>query len=152
SLSKTTSKFCPRKVCTFEMKNQRGFTDYYLFFATNKLLGMSKMKEAMWKVDESGEFTFSDSTDPNQLVLFEKEPKFEILRRQIVDRFRGGTVGIREIAQYVVSETAFCESHIRRHVLKLLEFADPPAIEVIGGTVTRRRGTYGSDALRIRFK
>jgi hypothetical protein len=47
-------------------------TDYYLFYATNELLGLEKMKEAMWKADESGEFRFSDATDPNQLVIFER--------------------------------------------------------------------------------
>jgi hypothetical protein len=29
----------------------------------------------MWKVDESGEFRFSDATNPNQRVLFEKKPE-----------------------------------------------------------------------------
>src|SRR5579859_472831 len=57
-------------VRSFEMSNARDVTDYYLFYATNELLGLKKMKEAMWKTDESGEFRFSDATDPNQLVLF----------------------------------------------------------------------------------
>ena len=33
----------------FEMSNERDVTDYYLFYATNELLGLKKMKEAMWK-------------------------------------------------------------------------------------------------------
>jgi hypothetical protein len=36
------------------MSNSRDVTDYFLFYATNELLGLKKMKEAMWKVDESG--------------------------------------------------------------------------------------------------
>ena len=43
----------------------------------------------MWKVDESGEFIFSDATDPNQAVLFEPEPRYDLLKRQILDRFEG---------------------------------------------------------------
>jgi hypothetical protein len=61
-------------VRSFEMSNARDVIDYYLFYATNTLLGLKKMKEAMWKVDESGEFRFSDATDPDQLVLFEEAP------------------------------------------------------------------------------
>ena len=39
-----------RHVRSFEMRNQRNTTDYFLFFAGNNRLGLSKMKEAMWKV------------------------------------------------------------------------------------------------------
>ena len=39
------------------MRNAAGITDYYLFYAANSPLGLKKMKEAMWKVDVSGEFT-----------------------------------------------------------------------------------------------
>ena len=41
-------------VRSFEMRNEADVTDYYLFYATNNLLGLQKMKEAMWRVDEFG--------------------------------------------------------------------------------------------------
>ncbi len=44
-------------VRSFRMRNAAGITDYYLFYAANSPLGLKKMKEAMWKVDVSGEFT-----------------------------------------------------------------------------------------------
>ncbi|MCY4108868.1 MAG: three-Cys-motif partner protein TcmP, partial [Chloroflexi bacterium] len=84
-------------VRSFEMSNDRNVTDYYLFYATNHLLGLKKMKEAMWKVDESGEFRFSDATDRNQMVLFRAEPQSEVLRTQIIERFRDRETTIREI-------------------------------------------------------
>ena len=71
------------------MRNEADVTDYYLFYATNNLLGLQKMKEAMWRVDESGEFSFSDNTDPDQLILFAKEPQYDMLRRQVLNQFRG---------------------------------------------------------------
>ena len=43
---------------------------YYLFFASNNSLSHFKMKEAMWKVDPMGDFGFSDSTNPDQALLF----------------------------------------------------------------------------------
>ena len=57
-------------VRSFAMRNERNTMDYFLFFATNNELGLEKMKEAMWRLDESGTYTFSDATDPNQSVLF----------------------------------------------------------------------------------
>lgn len=96
---------------SFEMRNEKDVTDYFLFYATNSLLGLKKMKEAMWKVDESGEFSFSDATNENQLVLFEKTPRFDLLRNQMLHRFRGRDVTVTEIETFVVTETAFRETH-----------------------------------------
>lgn len=67
-------------VRSFEMRNENDVTDYFLFYATNNLRGLQKMKEAMWKVDESGEFMFSDATNPNQMVLFETKQAASIRR------------------------------------------------------------------------
>ncbi len=63
------------------------------------------MKEAMWKVDESGEFRFSDATDPNQMMLFDKTPDLQLLQGQIVHRFAGVDATIREIDNFVVVHT-----------------------------------------------
>ena len=63
-----------RHVRSFEMRNQRNTTDYFLFFASNNRLGLSKMKEAMWKVAPGGGYSFSDATDFGQNVLFGLEP------------------------------------------------------------------------------
>ncbi|MGH9563332.1 MAG: three-Cys-motif partner protein TcmP, partial [Terracidiphilus sp.] len=76
-------------VRSFEMSNDRDVTDYYLFYATNEMLGLKKMKEAMWKADETGEFRFSDATDPNQLVLFQKAPSLPVLEARILAAFSG---------------------------------------------------------------
>ena len=76
-------------VRSFEMRNERDVVDYYLFYATNNILGLKKMKEAMWRVDQGGEFRFSDATDPNQAVLFGNEPRFDLLQRQLLAHFRG---------------------------------------------------------------
>jgi three-Cys-motif partner protein len=35
----------------FEMINKGNRTEYFLYFGTNSLLGLSKMKEAMWRAD-----------------------------------------------------------------------------------------------------
>ncbi len=138
-------------VRSFEMRNDRDITDYYLFYATNSLLGLKKMKEAMWKVDRSGEFRFSDATDPNQLVLFGNEPQFDVLRSLIWDRFQDQETTIGEIEEFVLSETAFCESHYKTRILRPLETSQPPRLLVIDPPANRKRGQYPDPELRIRF-
>ena len=139
-------------VRSFEMRNERDVTDYFLFYATNNLIGLKRMKEAMWKIDESGEFSFSDATNENQFVLFEKEPRFNVLREQIVNRFKGREATIGEIEAFVVAETAFRETHYKSQVLKPMESATPPSVEVVKSPKGRRLGTYADPGLRLRFK
>ena len=138
-------------VRSFQMRNAQDVTDYYLFYATNSLRGLQKMKEAMWSVDESGEFTFSDATNPNQLVLFAKQPAFAVLWQQIVARFAGRQATVGEVEEFVLAETAFRETHYKRQVLKPMELAEPPDLEAIDPPQGRKRGTYGGPAVRLRF-
>ena len=134
---------------SFQMRNTSGLTDYYLFYATNNPLGLRKMKEAMWRVDETGEFTFSDATNPNQLILIGREPRFDVLAKQLNDHFRGREIALSEIEEFVLAETPFRETHYKR-VLKALELSDPPGLELLAGPYGRKRGTFPSPSMRLR--
>lgn len=138
-------------VRSFQMRNDKDVTDYYLFYATNNLLGLAKMKEAMWKVDESGEFTFSDATDPKQLVLFANEPRLEVLRFQILEQFARREVTVGQIEEFVLAHTAFSQTHYKTRVLRPMEMSDPPQLRAINAPVRRRPGTYADKSLRLRF-
>ena len=138
-------------VRSFEMKNFRDATDYFLFYATNNLQGLERMKEAMWKVDQSGEFRFSDATNPLQPVLFGNEPQFDVLKGQIMSRFQGLETTIGEIEEFVVSETAFRETHYKRQILGPLERTQPPALILINPPAKRRTGDYPNKSQRVRF-
>jgi three-Cys-motif partner protein len=139
-----------RYVRSFQMRNATGLTDYYLFYATNNLLGLQKMKEAMWRVDEGGEFTFSDATDADQLVLIGREPRFDVLAKQLQDNFRGRAIARSEIEKFVLAETAFRETHYRR-VLKEFELSEPPSIQVVDAPERRKRGTFPFPSMTLRF-
>jgi len=136
-------------VRSFAMRNERDTMDYFLFFATNNELGLKKMKEAMWRVDEGGTYTFSDATDPNQSVLFAAEPDRSLLSRLILSKFAGVQTTVAEIEQFVVRETPFRETHYKK-VLQTLENSgemipvNPPA--------NRRRGTYAVGDMKVGFK
>ena len=138
-------------VRSFEMRNDRDVTDYYLFYATNSLLGLKKMKAAMWKVDRSGEFRFSDASNPLQLVMFEHEPQFDVLKSQIISRFQGQETTIGAIEEFVVSETAFRETHYKKQILGPLEKSQPPGLIVIDPPAKRRPGDFPNQSQRVRF-
>ena len=102
-----------RFVRYFEMRDHDGRLVYYLFFASNNPLGHLKMKEAMWKVDPLGEFSFSDSTDPNQTLLFALEPSMDPLAAVMATKFRpSGQVPVKRVEVYVQDETAYLRKHM----------------------------------------
>lgn len=137
-------------VSYFEMKNDNNATKYVLFHATNNLKGVVKMKEAMWRADPSGKYTFSDATDPKQGKLFGDSPNFDRLEKLIIDRFKHTTVTVQEIENFVLIETPFRETHYKR-ILQKLEVASPSGIEVIDPPENRRKGTFRDLNMRVRF-
>jgi three-Cys-motif partner protein len=131
-----------RYVRSFEMRNRSNATDYFLFFATNSLTGLEKMKDAMWAVDPAGAFRFSDATVPSQTVMFDPEPNFTLLRRQVQTQFAGRTVDIADVVRFVIEETAFKATHLRRRVLAPMEREQPPSIHIPAASPRRRRGEF----------
>ena len=112
--------------------------DYFLFFATNSRKGLQKMKESMWKVDPGGEFRFSDATNPDQALLFEKEPNLPALRGLLVKRFTGLEVEVNQIEEFVVDATPFHSGHYKR-VLRDVELATPPGLTPVNPSASRRK-------------
>ena len=105
----------------FEMRDYDGRLVYYLFFASNNPLGHLKMKEAMWKVDPMGAFTFSDSTNPDQTLLFDLNPSMAPLAADLSAKFKdAGQIPVKRIETYVQDDTAYLRKHMLE-ALKLLE-------------------------------
>ena len=124
-------------------------TVYYLFFASNNPVGHLKMKEAMWKVDPMGEFSFSDSTDPNQQLLFNLDPSMDPLAADIATKFRGaGQIPVKKVEAYVEDHTAYLRKHMGE-ALKQLE-SETGKLEVADTKTDgqRRRGkTFPNEVL-----
>jgi hypothetical protein len=135
---------------SFEMRNRSNLVDYYLFHGTNHRLGLEKMKDAMWKVDASGEFSFSDSTDPNQIILLGDEPRLDILRDQIVSKLDGQIVTVREIEEFVVVKTAFRLAHYKG-VLKKMEKDPPHILHVLDDHLRSRRWSFKDLNMRVKI-
>lgn len=137
-----------RYVRSFEMINKGNRTDYFLFFGTNDKTGLRKMKEAMWRVDPLGAFRFSDATaNPNQLLLFEPEPDFSLLKKMILDEFKGQEVLVEDIDNFVLIHTPFI--NFKRPVLGPMEKTSPPEIEVVYNS--RKKGYTYPNGTKIKF-
>jgi hypothetical protein len=78
------------------------------------------MKEAMWKVDPLGDFSFSDSTNPNQTLLFDLDPSMAPLAADMAAKFRSsGQVPVRRVEAYVQDGTAYLRKHMGEALLQL---------------------------------
>jgi hypothetical protein len=103
-------------------------TIYYLVFATKHLKGLEVMKDAMWKVDRTGSFKFSDITGFNQSFLIDYENKptwIPNAANAVYSRFKGQTVKDSEVYRFIIAETPFPK---RKAILNHLEEDSPPKI------------------------
>jgi three-Cys-motif partner protein len=125
-------------VRTFRMKDANSSLVYDLFFATNHPLGHEKMKEAMWRVDESGGFSFSDGLDPDQIVLFTSNPGTDLAPR-LWNHFRGQNLDVADVYWHA-QHTVFLEKHVR-NALGLLEEGGCPRVGRIDVAEFKRDGT-----------
>lgn len=134
-------------VRSFELRDKNDRVVYHLFFASKNSVGHLKMKEAMWKVDPLGEFSFSDATDPHQLVFFQRSYQ-DILKVDLRRRFaRIADIPIGRVESYVIDDTAFLPKHMRE-VLPVLESEGHVSVaDLKGDGKKRRKNTYPNDAL-----
>lgn len=137
-----------KHVRSFTMVNQSKRVDYFLFFATQNLKGLERMKESMWKVDPLGEFCFSDATDPNALTLFGDKPDLAPLETFLRGRASASLVPLETLFAGTLIETPFLKKHART-VLKCAEDAGNLEVQAIG---PRRRHAFPEDrAIKVRF-
>jgi three-Cys-motif partner protein len=135
-------------VRSFRMRNKHNTTDYFLFFCTNNSRGMDEMKRAMWKVDQTGNFEFSDFSNPYQPLLL-TEPNYADLQDRLVKHFKGKIVSVEDIAEYVRAETPYYIYKLE--ALRPLELAAPPKIRVVNPSPKRRKGTFSDSDMLIEF-
>ena len=122
----------------FEMRDTDNRPIYDLFFASNHSLGHYRMKEAMWKANESGEYSFSDGIDPGQAVLFKPDPAND-LALALWSQHRGKNAYCEDILEYTRDHTAYLEKHARA-ALKILESHNGLEGKRISVAVAKRSG------------
>lgn len=134
-----------KHVISFKMKNKFNKVDYFLFFATNSLLGLKKMKEAMWKADPGGSYEFSDAThSPTQTLLYGKEPNYNLLKKLILNAYKGKKIKVEDLEYFILTKTHFRESHYKTKILRLMEKNNEINILRPEG---KRKGTFPDEAI-----
>ena len=113
-------------VINFEMVDRGNRTEYFLYFGTKSLKGLSVMKQAMWKTDPMGGQLFADRIDPNQLVLMPAIGAPASLSELLQREFRGkgwiSTDEFKEVEAFVLTKTIYSEKmHLRRLTLATME-------------------------------
>lgn len=137
----TIAKF----VRSFKIKNKSNKIDYFLFFGTNEFLGLERMKEAMWRVDSTGRFEFSDATHhPHQTTLLGGKPDHEHLKQLILKRYKGKRVLTSDLKYFVVTETPYLSTHYKSSILRPMEKEGKIKVASEG---KRRAGSYPEDAI-----
>ena len=101
-----------------------------LFHATNNINGLITMKEAMWKIDNTGSYTYNPATRLFELDIFNSlktKVGISALSELIYEEFKGKKNIIKrdkhynsEIDFFVAVSTIYCSSHVKS-ALKLLE-------------------------------
>jgi three-Cys-motif partner protein len=120
----------------------RGWAGYTLYFGTHSVRGLEKMKQAMWRVDPAAGSGFAYSTNPDQLIMFERAPDLARLEAALKTRFGTGPFTIEMAERFTTVDTPFAaEIHLKSRTLAVAERAGRLAAET-PGKPSRRVGQY----------
>ncbi len=107
---------------SFAMYDHRGKRLYDLFYCTRELIGLDRMKGAMWKIAPSGDFSFRDRF-ANQEVIFSQSIDTNPLQIHLLQHFAGQAVTIEAIVDHVIAATPYSGSHVKRSTLAKMQTA-----------------------------
>ena len=135
-------------VFAFEMRTSAYALNYYLVFASQHPLGLEKMKEAMRRIDQTGEYCFSDARTVQSSLFRFDEPHQHSL--DLYDYFRGSKANYDELRDFALNESPFPNP---KSMLRDLEVERDLIKEVKTTDARRRKGTFNEKKLvYIEFK
>ena len=125
---------------SFEMIGSNNQIIYYMIFGTKHWLGLKVMKEAMWRVDRRGEYTFSDRLGREQTFLIDYQDAMQkywipTASELVYNRFKKENVSVEDIEQYVIIETNYV---FRKAILSYIEDNNPERIVAVRGRKKKR--------------
>ncbi|MEO0474362.1 MAG: three-Cys-motif partner protein TcmP [Planctomycetota bacterium] len=122
-------------VYPFAMRGSDNRVVYWLFFCTNHIRGLEEMKIAMWSVDRTGGFEFSDKFADQAGALFAYTDVE--LADDLTEALAGEVTTVQKLFEYALVHTPTCRPYPGMKILERtgrLELIDPP--------VGRRRGSF----------
>lgn len=122
------------------MRGGKDTLNYHLVFASRNPLGLTKMKEAMKTIDQSGSYCFSDGGIGQDVLFRFDEPAdyVDVFHKT----FMGRAVGYGEMNDFALNETPFINP---KGMLRLLD--DEGVFSVKSTNTRRRRGEFNEDSL-----
>jgi len=124
-----------RYVFSFEMSKSGRVLDYALIFASQHPTGLEKMKEAMQRMDQTGDYQFSDAHVGKRTLFRFDHP--EIWSPSLRQRFAGQVVTYAEVRDFALNETPFSTP---KSMLRLLEKQE--LLTVVSTNPKRKRGQF----------
>jgi len=89
----------------FAMKSKQGTLNYHLVFASQRAIGLKKMKEAMKAVDKSGSYSFSDDTVGQRRLWDFSDP--EQPANRMLAQLGGSWRAYKDFDDFALNETPF---------------------------------------------
>lgn len=129
----------------FVMRDAADRVIYWLFFCSNNIRGLEEMKKAMWTVDRSGGFEFSDKHAMALGKLFQYGDGE--LANDLIAAHDGTELTVRAVREYVLVQTP---AYKFKEALAILERTG--RLEVVGAPAGRRAGAFKDLDLRVRFE
>jgi len=130
--------------CPFVMRDKTDRVIYWLFFSTNNIKGLEEMKKAMWTVDRSGGFEFSDRHVQSFGQLFNYTD--ETLTDDLAADLDAKELKVSEVKEYILVNT---RAYRYKGALGLLE--ETARLQAINPPKGRRRGTFNEPDMRVKF-
>jgi three-Cys-motif partner protein len=99
-----------RFVRSFEMNDKNDQPIYHLVFGTKHPKGLQVMKKAMYKVDRTGSYRFSDTTHPDQRLIIDYSDEANWIGEAsnlIFEKYKGTKVTANQIERFVWEETRY---------------------------------------------
>jgi hypothetical protein len=122
--------------------------NYYLVFASQHPLGLEKMKEAMRRIDQSGDYCFSDARVAQSSFFRFDDPHQH--SEHLYEQFRGKKATYDELRDFALNESPFPNP---KSMLRDLELKRDLIDEVESTDSRRRRGTFNEEKLLyVKFK
>lgn len=114
-----------KHVLSFEIKKD-GRTKLILFYGTKSIEGLRVMKNAMWKVDDTGLYMFDDRKEPDQIEFqFTKQLNDEVLMDNLChilsNSLSGRILSIEEVEVFVLTQTIYPLENFCKKALKIIE-------------------------------
>lgn len=124
-------------------------TWYYLVFATKHIRGLEVMKEAMWRIDRRGRYTFGD-VPRGQRTLFDlagSDWHIKQAAKEVYEKFAHRAASLEEVKEFVTVKTRY---KFRKSILKKLEDEGKIIKVVRKDGRPRKKGTF-PDGCEISF-